>query len=131
MVLGSLRLTTLVLVGALSVSLGAACPLRPGRELDPSECLATEFADVAVRVQNDNYYDATIYAASDNTRERLGVVGGLSTETFRFRWKSDRVYFVIQLLAVGSYASDGMTVNPGDELELRVRPDLHRMRPSR
>ncbi len=82
-----------------------------------------------MRVINDNFYDATIYAVDQGYRRRLGVVGGLKEDTFRFRWSSIDLSVEIRLLSVGTTQTYSLPVDEGDELELRIQPDLHRRIP--
>jgi hypothetical protein len=65
-------------------------------------------------------------------RVRLGYVNGNSSKNFTFRWppQSD-LRIEIHLLAVGTYFSDRLPVEEGDELELIIEPNLHRQTPDR
>lgn len=77
-------------------------------------------------VENQNFYDATLYALSrGGERQRLGVVGGNNHATFTFRWLQDELRVMIQLLAGGATATETMLVSPGDSLQLIIQPDLH------
>lgn len=81
---------------------------------------------LTLHVENQNFYDATLYALSrGGDRQRLGVVGGNNQATFTFRWLQDELRVVIQLLAGGSTATEPILVNPGDSLNLIIQPDLH------
>ncbi len=81
---------------------------------------------LTLHVENQNFYDATLYAlARSGERQRLGVVTGNSQGTFTFRWLQDEIRVIIQLLAGGSTATDPILVNPGDSLNLVITPDLH------
>jgi len=115
--------TTLVLAGAVG-----ACWLRSARP-DTDEPRGSEI--VSVRVDNQNFYDATIYVVANGEKRRLGVVTGHQSEVFTFRWKQAQVHFVIQLLAAGTYTTETIGADPGDQLELVIAADLHRSRVSR
>ena len=81
---------------------------------------------ITLRVENQNYYDATVYAVSDGgERQRLGQVTGLTHGTFTFRWLHEELRVIIQLLAGGSTVSQPVLVNPGDSINLVIQPDLH------
>jgi len=81
---------------------------------------------LTLHVENQNFYDATLYALSrGGDRQRLGVVGGNNQATFTFRWLQDELRVIIQLLAGGSTATESMLVSPGDSLNLIIQPDLH------
>ncbi|MBI4503530.1 MAG: hypothetical protein HY700_20510 [Gemmatimonadetes bacterium] len=122
----ALRLHCYVLIGATS-----GCLFGRRTAAVDSQDGADSLKDVLLAVENQNYYDATIYAIRGSARERLGVVPSQKTESFRLRWRAERVSFVIQLLAVGSFTTEEIEVSPGDELELRIAPDLHRSKVSR
>ena len=85
--------------------------------------------DFVIEVDNDNFHDATVYAVRSGYRQRLGFVSGNRTETFKFRWPDGDLRIEIKLLAVGSYYSQIMSVDQGDELRLTILPNLHTMRP--
>lgn len=81
---------------------------------------------LTLRVENQNFYDATIYALSrGGERQRLGVVGGNNQGTFTFRWLHQELRVLIQLLAGGATATETILVSPGDSLNLVIQPDLH------
>jgi hypothetical protein len=83
--------------------------------------------DIALQVENDNFHDATIYAVRPGYRQRLGFVSGLSKGSFTFRWPPGDVRLEIRLVAAGFYFTQVMDVVDGDQLELRILPNLHRM----
>lgn len=81
---------------------------------------------LTLHVQNQNFYDATLYALSrGGDRQRLGVVGGNNQATFTFRWLQPELRVIISLLAGGSTATETILVSPGDSLNLVITPDLH------
>ena len=81
---------------------------------------------ITLRVENQNYYDATVYALSDGgDRQRLGQVTGLTHGTFSFRWPHNDLRVVIQLLADGSAVTQPVLVSPGDSVNLVIQPDLN------
>ena len=82
-------------------------------------------------VENQNFYDATLYAFSPGgERQRLGNVGGNNHATFTFRWLQNELRVIIRLLAGCETATDNMLVSPGDSLHLIIQPDLHLKIPS-
>jgi hypothetical protein len=81
---------------------------------------------ITLRVENQNYNDATVYAVTDaGEQQRIGRVTGLSHDTFRFRWLHNDLRVLIQLLADGSAVTQPVVVTPGDSLNLVIQPDLH------
>jgi hypothetical protein len=93
----------------------------------------TEFRpELSLEVQNLNFYDAELYAYEAGHRERIGFVAGNATEMFAFRWPPGRdLRIEIHLVSVGTYVTDRLPVQAGDELQLIIEPDLHRDRPVR
>ncbi|MBI4539968.1 MAG: hypothetical protein HY704_10725 [Gemmatimonadetes bacterium] len=79
---------------------------------------------VTVEVENQNFYDATIYAIGDGSRSRLGTVVGNTKQNFRLPWIPRDIRFEIRLQAGGTYTTHSLPVNPGDQLQLVVTPDL-------
>jgi hypothetical protein len=84
---------------------------------------------MSVEVDNQNFYDATIYAVRPGLRQRIGYVVGEGRRTFSFRWPDGDLRLEIHLLAVGSYYTQVMDVQQGDELQLTVLPYLHTLPP--
>lgn len=117
-------------IPAIAVAVFAAgCALLPGSNVKPDEFDEEVPEYLSVEVQNDNFYDATIYAVRLGQRIRIGWVGGHTTQTFQFKWPALDLSFEIALLAIGSYYTYPLPVDAGDELALTVLPDLHHRRP--
>jgi hypothetical protein len=82
---------------------------------------------VTVTVVNDNFYDANVYALyQGSTRDRLGTVIGHNSQTFRIKYHPRPLVMQMHLVGVGSTLSNEIHVDPGDVLELRIMPDMHR-----
>lgn len=122
-----MRMTALVQIGA-ALLLGA-CGLAGGgggwdEEPQPEPILT-------LYVENQNFYDATLYALSrSGEQQRIGAVGGNHHATFSFRWLQGELRVMIRLLAGGTTATETMLVSPGDSLHLIIQPDLHLKIPS-
>jgi hypothetical protein len=84
---------------------------------------------ISLEVENQNFYDATIYAVRPGIRQRVGYVTGEGKRTLSFRWPDGDLRLEISLLAVGSYYTQVMDVQQGDELQLTVLPYLHTLPP--
>ncbi|MFQ6045236.1 MAG: hypothetical protein ACE5PT_02620 [Gemmatimonadales bacterium] len=80
--------------------------------------------ELTLTVINQNFYDATITAVWPSYNERIGRVGGNTTQTFTLRWQPSSLRMRIGLQSVGTYTTDAMEVDPGDELELVIDPAL-------
>jgi len=117
-----MRTTVLVQLGA--TLLLCACGVLGGGAGAEDEPLPEPI--LTLQVENQNFYDATVYARSrGGERQRLGVVMGNNRATFTFRWLHDELSLIIQLLAGGSTVTDRILVSPGDSLNLIITPDLH------
>jgi hypothetical protein len=114
---------TLLAVLALTM---AACGTRGPRATgNPFDESGAGLPQIRVRVQNQNFYDATVTVLGDNVRRRLGSVGGNSSATFTMAWEFSSGFRVqIDLLAGPSCTSDTIQVNPGDEVEFQIPSDL-------
>jgi len=77
-------------------------------------------------VINQNFNDATLTAIWSGRRVRLGRVEGNSTETFELKWEFPTVQIEIVFLAGGRHLTHAMILDPEDELELVIDPNLHR-----
>ena len=122
---GSHRFARLAL-GLAAVSLLASCSLvHPYFGGGGDEAPAPK-PIITLRVENQNYYDATVYALSDaGERQRIGQVTGLTHSTFTFRWLHNEMRVLIQLLADGSAVSPSVLVSPGDSVNLVIEPNLN------
>ena len=85
---------------------------------------------VSLEVDNQNFYDATIYAVRPGLRQRVGYVTGEQKSTFSFRWPDGDLRLEIDLLSVGSYYTQVMDVQQVDELQPTVLPYLHTLPPA-
>lgn len=112
-----IRFRTWIAATALVV-LAAGCGLVGRGPAESAE-------ELTLHVTNQNFYDATLYAAWESHRTRLGTVTGHASDTFNFRWQSTQLRIQIHLLSVGNYLTEPMAVTPGEELELFIQPDLH------
>jgi hypothetical protein len=117
------RTLTLALVTATAQIVASARPAVAQQAEDPVR------RDFVIEVDNDNFHDATVYAVRSGFRLRIGWVSGNRTEKFKFRWPDGDLRIEIKLLAVGSYYSQIMSVDQGDELHLLILPSLHTLPP--
>ena len=103
-------------VVAASVLTGCATsspdnPMRLGARDEP----------VRITVQNNDFYDAVIYANwIGSTRERVGMVTGKTTETFSMNWRSERVWFEADFVSGGTVPFEPVDVWGGDHLDLVI-----------
>jgi hypothetical protein len=83
---------------------------------------------VFVRVINNNFYDVTVYADWDGHRERLGRVVGNRTEVLALPARAGgmSVAIAVAVQAGRTHTTNRITAWPGEEIQVRVPPDLDR-----
>jgi hypothetical protein len=114
---------------ALALVTAAAQLAVPARTIVAQQGEEPVRRDFAIEVSNDNFHDATVYAVRGGYRLRIGYVSGFRSDTFKFRWPDGDLRIEIKLLAVGSYYTQVMSVDQGDELQLTILPSLHTLPP--
>lgn len=82
---------------------------------------------VTVVIDNQNFYDATVYLRWYSDRRRLGQVGGFSKKEFETRWVGPQVQVEVDLLAGGTYRGDQISVSPGETVIVELPPNLDRL----
>lgn len=82
---------------------------------------------IAVEIQNQDFYDADVYALLGGARLRLGTVTGETNGTFHFPWTPQEIRMEVHLIGVGSFVTGGIYADPGDQLQLLLQPDLHQL----
>lgn len=88
---------------------------------------ATPEEAVTIVVDNQNFYDATVYLRWYSDRRRLGVVGGYNERQFDTRWAGPELQVEVDLLAGGTYRGDRIAVSPGETIEVVLPPNLDRL----
>lgn len=123
-------LSSAFLPRALTVALAvAAAQIGPLTRIAPAQEEVAPRRDFTIEVANDNFHDATLYAVRGGIRLRLGFVSGFKRDTFKFRWPDGDLRIEIKLLAVGSYYTQVMSVDQGDDLHVTILPNLHALPP--
>jgi len=112
---------TLAVAGLAAVLMGLpACGKGPAPEVDPME-------PAYVQVENQSFYDMTIYAWRSGMRMRLGIVSGNSTAMFPIPRSMANPGMPIRFQAdpIGSSRtpfSQEISVSPGETLVLQIPP---------
>jgi hypothetical protein len=76
---------------------------------------------IDVRIENQNFGDATIHALRGGERIRLGQVTGKSQQDFKVNWRfSVPIEFRVDLVGGQGCGVRPMTVDPGDKVWLRI-----------
>jgi hypothetical protein len=106
---------------AILVLAPAACA-RGSSSRNPFEGGSRDGAgSIEVRIENQNFGDATIHALRGGERIRLGQVTGKSQKDFRIRWNfSVPIEFRVDLVGGEGCGVRPMTVDPGDKVWLRI-----------
>ncbi len=118
-------------LGIVGIALGLGCGAGTGSAGDEG-LMDDASREIGLEARNLNFYDAELYALMGVARVRLGTVNGNSSKSFTFRWVGHTdIRIEIHLLAVGTYFSDPLPVEEGDELVVIIEPDLHRRTPAR
>ncbi|MCH8146031.1 MAG: hypothetical protein IIA55_15070 [Gemmatimonadetes bacterium] len=103
-----------------------ACAGGSGTGVPTSSVRLMEKEKVSVEVQNQNFYQATVYAYRAGNRARLGVVESQSTRSFEFVWITGDLRFLIDFFANGCVLTDPLAVDRGDDLLLILEPQDYR-----
>ena len=82
---------------------------------------SVERVPVQLTVQNNRFEDATIHALwKGGAKRRVGVVTGMTSQTFTFEWVSEEVRFEVDFVAAGDYTVEPIDVQAGDHLDLVI-----------
>jgi len=112
-------------LAALTVLVFAGCA-GSARRLDPFSEQGAGATMMQVDVQNNNYYDATIYFTQLGGPElRVGDVVGNGRRSFQVPLEfTGDVRFRIQLLADGWCRTHPVVVGPGEVIGIQIVPDF-------
>ena len=105
---------------ALAVAL-AGCASNSGR--DVFDNTSPEAREAQLTAQNQNFSDATLYAVWDaGTRQRLGMVTGLTSQTFELDIRGSELRLQVDFIGGGNFTSDRIMINPGDHVQVTIPP---------
>lgn len=114
------------LVAAVT-ALGAACAARAG-EGNPAITPGLE-DQIEIRIINNNFSDARLYAVHPRAREFLGMLTGKTEANYTLDWDfSQTLSIEISLLAGGTCTTEELIVDPGEALFLSIDSTLATMR---
>ena len=86
---------------------------------------ADEKKTVSVEIQNDNFYQVTVYAYRPGSRKQLGVIESRETRSFEFVWITGEVRFLINFFNNGCILTWPLAVDRGDDLMMIIEPQDH------
>jgi hypothetical protein len=115
-------------LGLIGLLLG--CGSR-SEDADAEPQLAEHTAEVALEVENHGWSDIVISLVRGTSVERLGMVGGLNTETFVFPYRKLGAGTDVRLRAypIGgprAYTSENVLIQPGQWVKWTLESDLTR-----
>lgn len=122
----ALLLTRVLLVAAVT-ALATACAARAG---DGSADLAPGLEDqIEIRIINNNFSDARMYAVRPGAREYIGMLTGKTEANYTLDWDMSQTLSIeISLLAGGTCTTEELIVDPGEALFLSIDSTLATMR---
>jgi hypothetical protein len=107
-----------------SIVVAASCVPGGGQRVEDSPFDEARWSQqVLLTVQNNEFMDATIHARWNGLRERVGMVTGKTSQTFRMEWRGE--YIRLEIGFIGSregYTSELVGVSPGDHLDFVIMP---------
>lgn len=107
------------LVTVLTV-VSAACAAR---RTAPSPFLESGDPTILLTVDNQDFRDATIFVNWNGVRQRLGMVIGKTTETFRAEWRDYVVRLEVDFVGGGEMKlADPISVQPGEHIDFVIMP---------
>jgi hypothetical protein len=115
-------------LGLVGLLLGCASK-SDDKDADPLPSAAT--AEVALEVENHAWNDIIIYLVRGTAADRLGMVGGLNTQTFVFPYRKLGAGTDVRLRAypIGgprAFTSENVVVQPGQWIKWTLESDLTR-----
>lgn len=109
---------------ALVVLTTASCIRTPGRRIDnpfAAPGSSEREGSIQIRIENQNFNDATVHAVRGGERIRLGEVTGKSDKNFTVRWNfSLPLEFEIHLIGGDGCGVRPLSVDPGDRVWVRI-----------
>jgi len=80
---------------------------------------------IRIHVTNLNFMDATLWALTPGTREKLGVVTGKREAIYTLPWRGyTDLKIEIDILAGPRCTTEALPVDPGDDIELIIDVDM-------
>lgn len=121
----ALFLMRAMLVAAVT-ALATACAARAG-EGNPGIAPGLE-NQIEIRIINNNFSDARLYAVHPGKREYLGMLTGKTEANYTLDWDlSQTLAIEISLLAGETCTTDELIVDPGEALFLSIESSLGTM----
>ena len=121
----ALRVPRAMLMTGLTV-LATACAARGG---EGNPAIVPGLDDrIEIRIINNNFSDARMYAVHPRGREYIGMLTGKTEANYTLDWDfSQRLAIEISLLAGGTCTTEELIVDPGEALFLSIDSTLATM----
>lgn len=118
------RIAALALVAVLALA-ASSCGKGFAQAKNPFAPASADETEVEVRVENQNFGDATVHVLRGGERIRLGNVTGKSDQSFTLRWNfSLTMEFQIEIIGGQGCAVRPLVVDPGDRVFVRIPTEL-------
>ncbi len=115
-----------VMLAAAVTALGAACAAGAG-EGNPAITPGLE-DQIEIRIINNNFSDARMYAVHPRGREYIGMLTGKTEANYTLDWDMSQTLSIeISLLAGGTCTTEELIVDPGEALFLSIDSTLATM----
>lgn len=117
-----MRRWTVVAIVALLLAPLAGCSIFRGQKRPANE------ETITIHVDNQNFYDATVYLRWFSDRQRLGSVTGHTEHSFETRWRGPTLTVEVSLLAGPTRIAPSLGVSPGDDVFVDIPSVIDRVR---
>jgi hypothetical protein len=117
-----LRLLGVVALSAALAGGASACAaLSSGEPRTGWDAGSSDEQIVELKITNQNFKDARIYALWDGERRRLGMVNGNTSQEFRVQWRPGATLRIeVDFVAGGGFVSSGVSTWPGEAFEFVI-----------
>ena len=108
---------------AIPLMLGLVLAACAGQSERPNPFSSGGDATIQITVDNQDWRDATLYADWNGVRQRVGMVVGKTTETFRTPWRDYLLRLDVDFIGGGGLPSrDPIQVQAGDHIDYVIMP---------
>lgn len=108
---------------AIPLTLGLVLAACAGQSERPNPFSGAGDETIQITVDNQDWRDATLYADWNGVRQRVGMVLGKTTETFRTPWRDYYLRLDVDFIGGGGLPSrDAIQVQAGDHIDYVIMP---------
>jgi len=119
-----IRGTLFPTLATTALLVGTACSFGPGPS--PSSFGGDPRGDeIRIHVTNLNFMDATLWALTTGTRDKLGVVTGKRQAVYTIPWRGyTDLSIEIDILSGPRCVTESLPVGPGEDIELIIDVEM-------